>query len=362
MQRTTLSTPSSEEVTITGRSRSCEIVHELLEHLKAVHLRHLDVEQTRSNASRRSISSATRPFSAVTARCPISSRLRASRSRLTLLSSTTSSRAPPCCPHACLSSVSAGATVVHTPPRAASSALPFALRSRRRARRSSRRLRHRAEPERAEGVAVRLERVRGAAETLRVARRRARCAARPASRGASPRKVSTSSRTKSAPAVVLRSSKVATIDDRCLPCQRLPRAGTCVQRLDQALDADRLGDVIVHAGGEAHVAVALHRVGRHGDDARPFAPAIARRSSRAASSPSISGICTSIKHDVVDLALHRFDRLDAVRREVGAVAHLLQETQRELLIDDVVLGEQDAQRMPYGHLGIEPRGHGCAER
>jgi len=51
--------------------------------------------RTRSNVSRRASSSATRPFSASVARWPISSRLRASRSRLTRLSSMTSKRALP---------------------------------------------------------------------------------------------------------------------------------------------------------------------------------------------------------------------------------------------------------------------------
>ena len=74
---------------------------------------------------------------------------------------------------------------------------------------------------------------------------------------------------------------------------------------------------------------------------------------RVASRPSISGICTSMSIDVVGLALDRFDRLDAVRREVGAITHLLQEAQRELLVHDVVLGEQDAQRMAVRELGIE---------
>ena len=55
------------------------------------------------------------------------------------------------------------------------------------------------------------------------------------------------------------------------------------------------------------------------------------------------------QHDVVGLPLDRLDGLDAVRREVGAVAHLLQDAQRELLVDDVVLGQQDAQRMARRH-------------
>ena len=55
------------------------------------------------------------------------------------------------------------------------------------------------------------------------------------------------------------------------------------------------------------------------------------------------------QHHVVGLALHRLDRLDAVRREVGAIAHLLQQAQRELLVHHVVLGQQDAQRVARRH-------------
>ena len=44
-----------------------------------------------------------------------------------------------------------------------------------------------------------------------------------------------------------------------------------VKRAHELLDADRLGQVVVHAGGEAQLAVALHRVGGHRDDARPLA-------------------------------------------------------------------------------------------
>ncbi len=41
----------------------------------------------------------------------------------------------------------------------------------------------------------------------------------------------------------------------------------------------------------------------------------------------------------------RLDGLDAVASEVGAVAHLLQQTQCQLLVHHVVLGQQDAQRV-----------------
>ena len=72
------------------------------------------------------------------------------------------------------------------------------------------------------------------------------------------------------------------------------RSGATAQRLRQLLDADRLGHVVVHAGGEARLAVALHRVRRHRDDARPLVGGQRSQIRRAASSPSSSGICTSI--------------------------------------------------------------------
>ena len=76
-----------------------------------------------------------------------------------------------------------------------------------------------------------------------------------------------------------------------------PRAsGTAVQRLDQPLDADRLGQVVVHARLQAHLPVALHRVGRHGDDAQAVAApargrgsAASRRDRRARASARPSG-------------------------------------------------------------------------
>ena len=60
------------------------------------------------------------------------------------------------------------------------------------------------------------------------------------------------------------------------------------------------------------------------------------------------------QHDVVGLALTT--RPPRCRwSEVGAVAHLLQQAQRELLVHDVVLGEQDAQRMARREAGVELR-------
>ena len=118
--------------------------------------------------------------------------------------------------------------------------------------------------------------MRGAPEGVGVAGGVARARSSASMRGASSRKVSTSSATKSAPARVLAARRRSSRSiDRLVHAQRSSRAGTLSQRLDQPVDADRLGQVVVHAGGEAHLAVALHRVGGHRDDAR----ALARRPS-----------------------------------------------------------------------------------
>ena len=45
MQRTTWSMPSSDDVTMTGKSRSCRSLLHLREHLEPVDLRHFHVEQ-----------------------------------------------------------------------------------------------------------------------------------------------------------------------------------------------------------------------------------------------------------------------------------------------------------------------------
>src|SRR5204863_3676891 len=69
--------------------------------------------------------------------------------------------------------------------------------------------------------------------------------------GASSRKVSTSSCTKSAPAVACSSAKTAgSIDDVAMSAALA--LGNGVQRLDQLVDADRLREVVVHSGLQAH--------------------------------------------------------------------------------------------------------------
>ena len=269
-----------------------QVGHQLLEHLEAVHLRHLHVEQHAGRSgSRRSISSATRPFSADATLWPCSSRLRVEQQPVDLV------------------------VVDDQQARAVPRSRIAQLRQRRRPRARIRRRAHRAR------CAVAAPRPRPPVAPARAPARRAcsapnvllfdlsECAAR-RKRSASSRgeraaqvgehrrrlveervdELARRTRRRRCPAARRRSARsiVGSRHVRLLACRHL------VQRLDQPLDADRLGEVVVHAGGEAHLAVALHRVGGHRDDARALAGCQRAVMRRAASSPSISGICTSI--------------------------------------------------------------------
>ena len=121
-------------------------------------------------------------------------------------------------------------------------------------------------------------------------------------RGASSRNDSTTTR----------SSERSPWTDSSASCQLTPPTGRIrfgtfrprllgTQRLGdgrlQPGGTNRLGDVVVHAGRQAPFAVALQRVGRHGDDRHVTArlPFPRTDRGRGASKPSISGICTSIR-------------------------------------------------------------------
>ena len=75
-----------------------------------------------------------------------------------------------------------------------------------------------------------------------------------------------------------------------------PAAFSPLNRFEQLMRLNRLGDVTVHAGGQAAFAVPLHGMGRHRDDRHMVAGQFSRpRMAPVASKPSISGICTSMR-------------------------------------------------------------------
>ena len=73
------------------------------------------------------------------------------------------------------------------------------------------------------------------------------------------------------------------------------RTPTRLSASASVLRADRLGDVVVHPGCEARLAVLEHGVRGHRDDPRTGLGRPRAQMRREASRPSISGICTSIR-------------------------------------------------------------------
>ena len=126
---------------------------------------------------------------------------------------------------------------------------------------------------------------------------------------------------------------------------RRPRVPTSARARASSVGLDRLGEVAVHAGGQTALAVALHGVGRQRDDRRAPARSFSRcRIAAVASMPSITGICTSISTTSNACCSRASTASRPLRDRRDGVPLLLQQADRQTLIDEVVLGQQDAQR------------------
>ncbi len=121
------------------------------------------------------------------------------------------------------------------------------------------------------------------------------------------------------------------------------------------LGADRLGEVVVHTGGDARLAVALHGVGGHGDDPDRLGAALGRDRPGADAAGGLQTVHLRHlhvhQHEVVRELLDGLHRFDAVRGDVGAVPHRFEHQERDLLVDGVVLGQQHPQRVAFAELG-----------
>ena len=116
---------------------------------------------------------------------------------------------------------------------------------------------------------------------------------------------------------------------------------------------DRFAHVIVHARRQTQLAVALHRVGRHRDDPRSPVSGPASGDLPRGFEPVHLWHLDVHQHEIVRLPLDGLDGFETVGRDVGAVSHLLEQAERQLLVHDIVLGHEDPQGMAARHLGIE---------
>ena len=124
----------------------------------------------------------------------------------------------------------------------------------------------------------------------------------------------------------------------------------------ERLDADGLAEVAVHAGLEAILAIGIHRVGGHGDD--PGTPGAGEGFADAARGLEAVqfGHLDVHEDDVVLLAFEGLEDLGAVLDDVGTVPHLAEDAGGDLLVDDVVLGEQDAERAALAEAAVDAPG------
>jgi hypothetical protein len=121
----------------------------------------------------------------------------------------------------------------------------------------------------------------------------------------------------------------------------------------ELLGADGLGEVAVHAGGEAALAIALHGVGRHGDDGHMFArlPLALSQQPRGGEAVQLRHLHVH-QHEVEGFAGECVQRFAAVVRNDGVVAQAFEQLERDLLVDGTVLGQQHVQparRRGRGH-------------
>jgi len=121
-------------------------------------------------------------------------------------------------------------------------------------------------------------------------------------------------------------AELAVVDARRVPAGG--RADLRQQRGDAREEharAERLRHVVVHPGRKARLAILRKRVRGHRDDVRPALgrPALDNPARRVEAVEL--GHLDVHQHDVVRLQLERLDRLEPVRRHVGAVAEALEQ-------------------------------------
>ncbi|EXI88900.1 MAG: hypothetical protein AW11_02003 [Candidatus Accumulibacter regalis] len=112
------------------------------------------------------------------------------------------------------------------------------------------------------------------------------------------------------------------------------------------LAVDRLGQIIVHAGGEAAFPVTVHGVGGHRDDRlSPLASGHFGRADPARCFEPVHDRHHHVhQHDVEAFATQPINGGLAVLHQCDAVTPAFEQPDRQLLVDGVVFDEQNGQR------------------
>lgn len=112
------------------------------------------------------------------------------------------------------------------------------------------------------------------------------------------------------------------------------------------VQSNGLGDVVVHAGLEANVAVPLHGVGGHRDD--PDAGALRAQAAGGFVAVHLGHLAVH-EDDVVGLAFEGFEDLKAVGGAVRLNADFQKLADGDFLIHGIVFGEKDSRACEFGN-------------
>ena len=134
-----------------------------------------------------------------------------------------------------------------------------------------------------------------------------------------------------------------------LGCRRLAQARACAdparQRRPQLRRVDGFGHVVVHAHGEAALAIGLHRVGGHGDHRQVGEAGVGPQQARGSLAVH-HGHLHVHEHHVVAFALQGVERLLAMRSHVYRKTGIAQQLHGDELVQLVVLDQQH-RRTPH---------------
>ena len=142
------------------------------------------------------------------------------------------------------------------------------------------------------------------------------------------------------------------------------RRGLALDDVEELIGLDRLGDVPVHARGQAAIAVTVHGMGRHGDDRDPPPRLrLAEPDGGRGLHPVHHGHLDVHQDHVEPVVLQHADRLLAVAGHLDLVPAPLEEADRQLLVDGVVLDQEQAERLAATARGLgRAGGRGVAAR
>lgn len=125
----------------------------------------------------------------------------------------------------------------------------------------------------------------------------------------------------------------------------------------ELVEADGFAEVVVHAGGEAKLAVAVDGVGGEGDDPGVAVVGVASAQLAGGLEAVHLGHLDVEEDDVEGGAGGDVEHLESIADDLGLVAKALEEEGDDAFVDEVILGNKDAEGA-LGGDGVMANGGG----